>query len=101
MEAELVAFGEQVEVDDLPLPVRRWLKAASADTAPGWTWRGQSWDELTSGFERMVLEQVLKLHGGNIAATARALATTPRVVAYKAAKYRLATRTRKQLNTNN
>ena len=88
-ESELVAFGEQVEVDDLPLAVRRWLRTRGSGPMTGWTWRGESWRELTEGFEKRILEQALRANGGKAAAAARALQTTPRVVAYKARKYGL------------
>ncbi len=87
-EAELVAFGEQVEIDDLPLAVRQWLRRNKADRR-SYVWRGESWKSLTEGFEKDILSQALKANGGNVAATARALKTTPRVVAYKAKKYGL------------
>ena len=89
-EAELVSFGGEVGVDDLPLRVRKWLRETASGPVPGWVWKGQSWAELTAGFERAVLSQALRAHGGNVAAAARALKTTPRVVAYKARKHGLA-----------
>lgn len=88
-EAELVAFGACVEVGDLPLPVRQWLRARSGGPFTGWIWRGESWKDLTEGFERTILAQALAAHGGFAAKAARALKTTPRVVAYKARKYGL------------
>ena len=45
--------------------------------------------KLTEGFEKDILSQALAANGGNAAATARALKTTPRIVAYKARKYGL------------
>ena len=88
-EAELVAFGECVEVSDLPLAVRQWLRTRTEGPLTGWTWRGESWKELTEGFEKAILAQALAAHGGKSAAAARALRTTPRVVTYKARKYGL------------
>ena len=88
-EAELVSFGERVEVGDLPLAVRRWLRERSKGPLSGWIWRGESWKDLTEGFERTILAQALAAHGGFAAKAARALKTTPRVVAYKARKYGL------------
>ena len=87
-ESELVAFGERVEVDDLPLGVRQWLRRNASGKAR-YEWHGESWKELTEGFERAILAQALAASGGNLAATARALKTTPRIVAYKAKKYEL------------
>ncbi len=91
-EAELVSFGVCVEVDDLPLPVRRWLKARASGPCAGWTWKGETWKELTEGFEKVILAQALAAHGGFAAKAARALRTTPRVVSYKARKYGLSTK---------
>ena len=88
-EAELVSFGEQVEVEDLPLFVRQWLRTRAEGPLAGWTWRGESWKARTEGFEKAILAQALAAHGGKAAAAARALKTTPRVVAYKARKYGL------------
>ena len=87
-EAELVAFGEAVECDDLPLAVRQWLRRQKLET-PGYVWQGESWEAATRGFERNLLAQVLAANGGNCAAAARALRTTPRIVSYKARKYGL------------
>ncbi len=82
-ESELVAFGEMVEVEDLPLALRQWLRRRQAQGAK-FVWRGESWKELVDGFERSILSQALAANGGGFAATARALKTTARVVAYKA-----------------
>jgi len=87
-EAEMVAFGNNVEVEDLPLGVRQWLRRRAKDT-PRHHWNGESWKELTEGFEKDILSQALEAHGGNVSAAARALGTTQRVVAYKARKYGL------------
>ena len=87
-ESELVAFGESVELDDLPLAVRQWLRRRS-DQSPKYLWCGESWNELVEGFEREILGQALAANGGNYAATARALKTTPRVIAYKARKLKV------------
>ena len=89
-EAELVAFGDDVELDDLPLAVRQWLRRNRVDKR-NYVWRGESWKTLTEGFEKDIMAQALASNGGNIAATARVLKTTPRIVAYKARKYRLKT----------
>lgn len=94
-EAELVAFGKDVECDDLPLAVRRWLKR---QTRPRHAWRGETLKEATAAFEAEIISQALAAHGGNMAAAARALGSTPRIVAYKARKYNLKQKTKKQLN---
>ena len=87
-EAELVAFGDKVEPDDLPLAVRQWMRRNRPVHARH-VWHGESWKTLTEGFERDILSQALEANGGNAAAAARALKTTARVVAYKARKYGL------------
>ena len=92
-EAELVSFGACVEVEDLPLAVRKWLRGRSQGPFDGWIWRGESWKDLTEGFEKAVLAQALERNGGFAAKAARALRTTPRVVSYKARKYGLPIRT--------
>ena len=89
-EAELVAFGQDVECDDLPLAVRRWLKRQSS---PRHVWRGETLKEATAAFEADIIAQALAASGGNMAAAARALGSTPRIVAYKARKYNLKQKT--------
>ena len=88
-ESELVAFGEQVEMDDLPLEVRHWQRRRMRNPFDGWSWHGEGWRELTEGFERKILTEALAANNGAIAATARALRTTTRIVGYKAHKYGL------------
>ena len=82
-EAELVSFGEAVEVADLPLAVRWW---AAKRLQPRYVWNGESWQDLVGAFEKAILEQVLERAHGNISAAARLLKTTPRVISYKAKK---------------
>ena len=84
-ETELVSFGERVETGDLPARVRRGAKK-NADAGKH-VWRGESWKTATETFEKSILEQALAANSWNIAATARALKTTPRIVAYKKRKY--------------
>ena len=55
-EAELVAFGQDVECDDLPLAVRRWLKR---QTRPRHVWRGETLKEATAAFEVEIISQAL------------------------------------------
>ncbi|MGN0853412.1 MAG: helix-turn-helix domain-containing protein [Kiritimatiellia bacterium] len=86
-ESELVAFGAQVELDDLPLHVRRW--AVRSRKSARYEWRGESLAEATRAFEQAILSQALDAARGNVSAAARALKTTPRIVAYKARKHGL------------
>ena len=90
-EAELVAFGQDVECDDLPIAVRRWLKR---QVRPCHVWRGETLKAATATFEADIISQALAAHGGNMAAAARALGSTPRIVAYKARKYNLKQKTK-------
>ena len=83
-EAELVSFGDAVEVADLPLAVRHW---AAKRARPRFAWNGESWRDLVSAFEKAILEQVLERAHGNVSAAARLLKTTPRVISYKAKKH--------------
>ena len=92
-EAELVAFGVEVECDDLPLAVRRWLKRQAR---PRYVWHGESLKAATAAFEADILSLALAAHGGNVTAAARALGSTPRIVAYKARKHNLKPTTEKQ-----
>ena len=97
-EAELVAFGENVECDDLPIVVRRWLKR---QVRPRYAWHGESLKAATAAFEAAILSQALAAHGGNVAAAARALGSTPRIVAYKVRKYNLKPKTSKTKENDN
>jgi transcriptional regulator with GAF, ATPase, and Fis domain len=87
-EAELVAFGAVVEVEDLPLAVRRHMRK-KGEEAPRFVWRGEAWRDLRADFEKAVFSQALEKAKGNCAAAARSLKTTPRVVTYAARKYNL------------
>ena len=89
-EAELVAFGHDVECDDLPLAVRCWLRR---QVRPRHVWRGETLKEATAAFEAEIISQALAASCGNIAAAARALGSTSRIVAYKARKYNLKQKT--------
>lgn len=85
-EAEMVAFGAEVEVEDLPIAVRRFARRA-AKAQPRFVWRGEAWRDISAEFERAIFSQALAQAGGGIAAAARLLKTTPRVVAYAARKH--------------
>ena len=88
-EAELVSFGEQVEIGDLPLFLRQWWMSRRQTSEGRYQWQGESWEEATMTFETAILSQVLAAQNWNVAAAARALKTTPRIVRYKARKYGL------------
>ena len=80
---------------------------APAEEAPifsqqsGWAEQDpQSWWQYlkaaTAAFEADIISQALAASGGNMAAAARALGSTPRIVAYKARKYNLKQKTEKR-----
>ena len=50
---------------------------------------GTSLGDMVETYERAILDQALKLNLGNIAATARQLHSTPRIVSYKVKQYGL------------
>jgi len=87
-EAELVSFGDAVDVSDLPLCVRRMARRTVAE-GPRFAWKGEPWAELSAEFERAVFGQALEKAGGSVAAAARLLKTTPRIVGYAARKHGL------------
>ena len=78
--------------------VRRWLKR---QVRPRYAWHGESLKAATAAFEAAILSQALAAHGGNVAAAARALGSTPRIVAYKARKYNLKPKTSKTKENDN
>ncbi len=51
---------------------------------------GASLSDMVEGFEKSILDEALKLNRSNIAATARQLRSTPRIISYKAKQYGLA-----------
>ncbi len=51
---------------------------------------GASLSDMVEGYERTILDEALKLNHSNIAATARQLRSTPRIISYKAKQYGLA-----------
>ena len=86
-EAEMVAFGEEVEMQDLPLAVRRFARNTSHERR--FAWKGEAWADISAEFEKAIFGQALDKAKGNIAAAARLLKTTPRVVSYALRKHRL------------
>lgn len=102
-ESELVAFGDRVEMGDLPAEVRRWAAELLAGAAPAaggggaavnW-WESATLDEKLDECARKLLGEALEHFGGNTAAAARAIGSTPRVVRYNARRLGLAARTRR------
>lgn len=87
-EAEMVSFGAEVEVVDLPLAVRRFARKGAPQQR--FVWKGEAWSDISAEFERAVFGQALAQANGSIAAAARLLKTTPRIVAYAVKKHDLA-----------
>ena len=50
---------------------------------------GASLRDMVEGYERMILEEALKLNRMNVAAVARQLRSTPRIISYKTKQYNL------------
>ena len=95
LEAELLAPGDEVGLMDLPGRVRRAARAAAnpipaADVVKRLAWKGEALADLVSALERTVISQALDANCGQVAAAARALGSTPRIVAYKARKLGIA-----------
>ena len=100
-EAELVAFGEAVEIGDLPLALRRWAARRSKPIPAGENiWRGETWAEAVREFERAVIGQAQAANGLSPVAAARALGTTARIVTYKARKHGIEFNTKKSKKQN-
>ena len=81
--ASLLAAGSVVLPAHLP-PSLQTAQSASSSTAPTGTLAQQ-----VGAFEKAVIEEALRTTKGNMAAAARALGTTARILAYKAKHYQL------------
>ena len=89
--AVLLADGEVIRSEVLPSsiqaadePERHEIGAAPMLV------EGSSLSEMVEGYEKTLLAEALKLTHGNIAAAARLLLSTPRIVSYKVKQYGLA-----------
>lgn len=109
--ALLLAMGDVITADNLPATLRqaapgsdlralslvsrgpgtlesRSLGTLEPQRLPVWH-EGDALEDLVGAYEKEILSQALAAHGGRIAAAARSLRSTPRIVGYKAKKYGL------------
>ena len=89
--AVLLSDSDVVGPESLPLSVRTpqgGMPAVPVSPRPGWD-GGLSLSEMVEGFERRILDEVLRVSKGNVASAARRLKSTPRIVGYKAKRYGL------------
>lgn len=89
---------DEVRLSDLPISVRRNF---ADKRTPSTCWKGRSWDEINDEFQRQLLSQVLDHFKGNIAVTARALNTTPRVISYNARRLGVIKDSKLNISNNN
>lgn len=95
--AVLAAEGTVVYPYHLPPTLQTAETAEAAEGTPGLpepatgggarSTAGQSLKQLVGAYERDILLDALKSHRGNMAAAARALKTTPRILSYKVKQY--------------
>ena len=90
--AVLLSDGEVIRPGVLPSSIQ----APSEPTAPELSVKpilvdGASLSDMVESYEKVILEEALKLSHGNIAAAARQLLSTARIVGYKAKQYGLVT----------
>lgn len=76
--AVLLADGDVIHVRHLPVSLQSLASSAAPITTGGSTFK-----ERIANFERQLLIEALRANRGNIAAAARALGTTERIVAYR------------------
>ena len=88
--AVLLTDGEVVEASVLPSAVQasRGERKETVSAVPTLV-EGASLNEMVGSYESKILEEALKLSHNNVAATARLLRSTPRIIGYKAKRYHL------------
>ena len=88
--AVLLTEGEVVEASVLPSAVQtaRGERQEAVSAVPVLV-EGASLDEMVGGYESKILEEALRLSHNNVAAAARLLRSTPRIIGYKAKRYHL------------
>ncbi|MEI7898610.1 MAG: sigma 54-interacting transcriptional regulator [bacterium] len=88
--AVLLADGEVIRPEVLPSSIQVFDDAAKPGVdAPSLLVKGASLSEMTEHYEKSILTEALKHSHGNVAATARQLKSTPRIVSYKVKQYGL------------
>ncbi len=88
--AVLLADDEVIRASSLPSSIQLPGEPDEAPKplAPTLT-EGASLGDMVGVYEKAILTEALKLNRGNIAATARQLSSTPRIIGYKAKQYGL------------
>ena len=90
--AVLLSNGEVVSKDLFPTAVQKGGLADDLHYSTGTALQtGASLREMVSAYESVILEEALRQSHGNIAAAARKLRSTARIVGYKVRQYHLAT----------
>ncbi len=88
--AVLLADGEVIRSEFLPSSIQLpgETEKPEVGTKPMLV-EGASLSDMVEAYEKTILEEALKLSRENVAATARLLRSTPRIVSYKAKQYGL------------
>jgi len=90
--AVLLSESEVIRPDVLPSSIKAPCDAEKVEISAKPTLiDGASLSDMVEGYEKVIIEEALKLSHGNIAAAARQLHSTPRIVGYKAKQYGLVT----------
>jgi Nif-specific regulatory protein len=90
--AVLLAEGEVIRPEALPSSIQVPSEPDKPELGPSPTLvEGASLEQMVGGYEKTILAEALKQTYGNVAAAARLLFSTPRIVSYKVKQYGLAT----------
>jgi len=88
--AVLLADSEVIRPDVLPSSIQVPAEPEKPEIGPTPVLvEGASLSEMVEGYEKTLMAEALKLTHGNIAAAARLLSSTPRIVSYKVKQYGL------------
>jgi len=90
--AVLLSEGGVIGREVMPSSIQAEAGAENSESpaAPSLLVDGASLSEMVDGYEKAIMREALAQNQGNIAATARFLRSTPRIVGYKAKQYGLA-----------
>ncbi len=89
--AVLLAMGEVIESHVLPMAIQGAVEADPLDAVPRRfeEFGKHSLDELVGSYEKSILAEALAKCDNNVAAVARLLASTPRIIGYKIKQHQL------------
>jgi Nif-specific regulatory protein len=89
--AVLLAQDEVIESQVLPMAIQGAVSADLLDAAPRRMedFGKHSLDELVGSYEKTILAEALTKCDNNVAAVARLLASTPRIIGYKIKQHQL------------